>query len=69
MKNDKEQSRMAYFVDILVKRITDERENILLQWQNPTDTSTRHFVIDDLLPVGDVKQIYSAFPRNGEGFF
>jgi Rps23 Pro-64 3,4-dihydroxylase Tpa1-like proline 4-hydroxylase len=69
MEDDNKKNRRAYFVDILVKRITEEKEHILTQWQNPTDTSTRHFVVDELLPVGDVKQIYGAFPRDGKGFF
>jgi Rps23 Pro-64 3,4-dihydroxylase Tpa1-like proline 4-hydroxylase len=61
--------KKEYFVDLIIKRLEDAKEKIVAQWQNPLDTPTRHFVLDKLLPSQEVEKIYSAFPKNGEGFF
>ena len=58
-----------YIVNILIERLKEKRRDIRNQWNNPEGTNTRHFLIDELLPEEDVKMIYDAFPRNGEGFF
>lgn len=58
-----------YFVNLILLRLVECEEDIKFQWNNPINTSTRHFFIDRLLPLDDVNQIYLAFPRNGEGFF
>ena len=62
-------SKTQYFVDLIYKKLNDKESHILDQWHNPVGTKTRHFVIDDLLPIKDAKEIYNAFPRNGDGFF
>ena len=61
--------RRAYFVTSLTDRLREERDAIASQWNTPMGTSTRHFVIDDLLSRQDVEKIYSAFPGSGDGFF
>ncbi|MEM9225550.1 MAG: 2OG-Fe(II) oxygenase [Pseudomonadota bacterium] len=66
---DRSDHRKARFVEHLVARITACQDDIARQWTHPTETSTRHFVLDDLLPQADVEAIYAAFPRNGDGFF
>jgi len=63
------QSKQEYFVNKILQRLDAAREEIIEQWRNPEDTSTRHFYLDELLPQSDVEQIYAAFPRDGEGFF
>ena len=65
----KESSKQEYFVNKVLERLNEEVDDILSQWNNPIETSTRHFVIDNLLPQPDVEEIYAAFPRNGDGFF
>ena len=67
--NSNESKEKEYFVGLIIKRLEEAREKIIDQWENPIDTPTRHFVLDNLLPNQDVEKIYSAFPRNGEGFF
>lgn len=62
-------SKENYFVNTLIEKISSSRESIKKQWQNPRGTKTKYFHLDNLLPNKDVEQIYSAFPRNGEGFF
>ena len=62
-------SKENYFVNTLIEKISSSRESIKKQWQNPQGTKTKYFHLDNLLPNKDVEQIYSAFPRNGEGFF
>lgn len=62
-------TKKYYFIDTIIKRLEETSKEIIDQWENPIDTQTRHFVLDDLLSNSDVKDIYSAFPRNGEGFF
>ena len=56
-------------VQLILDRLTAEQENILAQWQAPVGTSTRHFYVDDFLPIEIAKQAYEAFPRDGSGFF
>jgi len=63
------ESKQEYFVNKILQRLDAASEEIIAQWKNPEDTSTRHFYLDDLLPQSDVEEIYAAFPRNGEGFF
>ena len=66
--NSNESKEKEYFVGLIIKRLEEAREKIIDQWENPIDTPTRHFVLDNLLPNQDVEKIYSAFPRNGEAF-
>lgn len=61
--------KKEYFVCLIIKRLEKASEKIIDQWENPIDTPTRHFVLDNLLPNEDTEKIYSAFPKNGEGFF
>jgi Rps23 Pro-64 3,4-dihydroxylase Tpa1-like proline 4-hydroxylase len=68
MNSDK-LDKKEYFVGLIIKRLDEAKEKIIHQWECPIDTPTRHFVLDNLLPNQDVEKIYSAFPRNGEGFF
>ena len=65
----KKTNKKEYFVNEILRRLNEACEDILSQWNNPVDTSTRHFLLDDLLPLSDVEEIYCAFPRNGDGFF
>ncbi|MDB9972521.1 2OG-Fe(II) oxygenase [Oceanospirillaceae bacterium] len=64
-----ETSNQEYFVAEITRRLENAREEIIQQWKNPVDTSTRHFYLDDVLSKDDVDEIYNAFPRNGDGFF
>jgi Rps23 Pro-64 3,4-dihydroxylase Tpa1-like proline 4-hydroxylase len=57
------------FVSLLERKLNDNRELIQQQWLNPNKTSTRHFVLDELLPNEICRSIYDAFPRDGNGFF
>ena len=36
---------------------------------DPVETPTHHFVVDNLLPAEIADAIYQAFPRDGNGFF
>lgn len=55
--------------DIIVSKLDGLGADIIKQWNNPQGTHTRHFVVDNLLPPELAQEIYSAFPRNAEGFF
>ena len=57
------------FVTLLVNKLNENRDSIQQQWQHPEGTTTRHFVIDNLLPPDLCNSIYQAFPKNGDGFF
>ncbi len=57
------------FVQQILQRLDDAREDLLAQWAAPTGTNTRHFFVDDLLSHEDCRAIYDAFPRSGDGFF
>jgi Rps23 Pro-64 3,4-dihydroxylase Tpa1-like proline 4-hydroxylase len=56
-------------VALLAQKLAFSRTSIEAQWQSPEGTLTRHFVIDDLLPADLCREIYEAFPRDGDGFF
>lgn len=62
-------SKKSYFVSEILRRLDEASHEIHAYWRNPLNTPTRHFYIDNLLPIKDVNDIYAAFPRNGEGFF
>ncbi|MGN6086540.1 2OG-Fe(II) oxygenase [Trinickia sp.] len=55
--------------ELILARLNSAEENIRQQWQNPIGTTTRHFVVDDFLPVDVARDIYSAFPKDGNGFY
>ncbi len=54
---------------LLLEKIQASAESIQTQWNNPTETKTRHFVIDELLDPAICETIYNAFPKDGNGFF
>lgn len=62
-------SRLEDFVGLLSARLEAERSSIVEQWSAPEGTTTRHFVVNDLMPPDIVQNIYAAFPRDGNGFF
>jgi Rps23 Pro-64 3,4-dihydroxylase Tpa1-like proline 4-hydroxylase len=62
-------SRREEFTQLLLARIHDEQLRLKQEWQTPKETPTRHFVMDDVLPGELTGAIYSAFPRDGHGFF
>ena len=62
-------NKQEHFVNAIIHRLDQAKEDIVAQWKNPKDTLTRHFILDNFLPKNDVEEIYAAFPRNGEGFF
>ena len=57
------------FLDIIKTKILNEKENIIEQWENPQGTSTKHFIVDNLIPETKAYEVYNAFPRDGKGFF
>jgi Rps23 Pro-64 3,4-dihydroxylase Tpa1-like proline 4-hydroxylase len=61
--------KQEQIVRLVLDRLDQERDSIVRQWNNPEGTSTRHFVVDNLLPAEVAETIYSAFPRDGNGFF
>jgi len=56
------------FIDLIESKLLSSNHSILSQWQSPEGTSTRHFFVDDLLPVDVCNKIYDAFPKTGNGF-
>jgi len=58
----------AEFTRVILDKLEAERDSIVRQWINPEGTRTRHFVVDDMLPIPMARSIYEAFPRNGDGF-
>jgi Rps23 Pro-64 3,4-dihydroxylase Tpa1-like proline 4-hydroxylase len=54
---------------LILERLDQESEDIVRQWNNPVGTTTRHFVIDELLPQELAQSAYESFPRDAQGFF
>ena len=57
------------FINHLLSRLRASAVDIKHQWNNPFETKTRHFYIDNLMDDDVCEAIYGAFPRNGSGFF
>jgi len=62
-------SNKVCIVNLLKSKLIENKEVIQDQWRHPQGTTTRHFVVDNLLPEEWCKKIYEAFPRDGSGFF
>ena len=54
---------------LILEKIQASAESIQKQWMNPVGTKTHHFIIDELLDPTICENIYSAFPKDGNGFF
>lgn len=55
--------------ELLIEKLTRNKEVLQEQWQSPENTKTHHFILDDLFPIDVCTQIYEAFPKNGDGFY
>lgn len=55
-------------LDFILSSLRDQRADIIAQWAKPCDTSTRHFVVDNLLPSSLALKAYQSFPDHGTGF-
>lgn len=53
-------------VDLILDKLNSNKDELVRQWQNPEGTSTRHFLVDDLLPSELCSDIYNAFPKGGD---
>jgi Rps23 Pro-64 3,4-dihydroxylase Tpa1-like proline 4-hydroxylase len=62
-------SNKDQFVNLLERKLIENGDSVQRQWRNPEHTNTRHFVLDELLPQDMCRDIYNAFPRDGNGFF
>ena len=56
-------------VQSILDRLSSETGNIRAQWLAPVGTQTRHFYVDDLLPIDVANGAYNAFPKDAAGFF
>jgi Rps23 Pro-64 3,4-dihydroxylase Tpa1-like proline 4-hydroxylase len=56
-------------VKLILDRLHEDEASIVSKWNNPVGTTTRHFWVDDLLPLTVASSAYEAFPRDGSGFF
>lgn len=62
-------TRAESLVEHLLGKLGTESQSIRQQWSGPVGTTTRHFVVDDLLPEAVCEEIFLAFPRDASGFF
>lgn len=53
-------------INFVIKSIERDKDQVLNQWKNPGNTTTRHFFIDDLFPREVADEISSSFPRENE---
>lgn len=55
--------------DLVTQRIAGSAANLRRQWFTPTPgTTTRHAVLDNLLPPGIAAQVHADFPQDRSGF-
>jgi Rps23 Pro-64 3,4-dihydroxylase Tpa1-like proline 4-hydroxylase len=62
-------SNKLLYIRQIENKLNESKALIQRQWLNLEGTTTRHFVLDNLLPEGLCSDIYNAFPRDGNGFF
>lgn len=55
--------------DLVIRKLSDEKDVATQQWTTPTGTSTRCFYLDNFLPEELATSIYEAFPKDGRDFF
>lgn len=55
-------------VSLILARLKNSEAEILNQWENPEGTKTKHFFIDNFLPLETAESIYEGFPKNASGF-
>jgi hypothetical protein len=60
---DDSASRVDELARIIAERIDRDVERLAAQWQNPSGTPTRHFIVDDLLPETWARDVSAAFPQ------
>lgn len=53
---------------LIVQRLAEAEGELRVQWEGPTGTRTRHFVLDGLLPDEVARDVAAAFPVDGAGF-
>jgi Rps23 Pro-64 3,4-dihydroxylase Tpa1-like proline 4-hydroxylase len=58
-----------YITELILSKISSSRSSIKSQWENPEETNTRHFVIDELLEPTICTRIYDSFPKDGHRFY
>lgn len=58
----------AELVDLIYKKIHNNVADIKLQWMYPKGTNTKHFFVDNLLPMEMCQEIYNSFPKDANGF-
>ena len=55
--------------ELILDQLARHEADIRRQWNNPAGTTTRHFSLDDVLPVPLASGIHAAFPADAKGFF
>ena len=60
---DRSPARVDVLARLIAGRIDSDADRLAAQWQNPTDTPTRHFIVDDLLPENWARDVSAAFPQ------
>ena len=51
------------------KKLIAEKSQLISDWLNPTNTNTKHFIVDNLIPEEWCNEIFKVFPKNSSGFF
>lgn len=51
------------------KKLIAEKNQLISDWSNPTNTNTKHFIVDNLIPEEWCNEIFKVFPKNSSGFF
>ena len=55
-------------VAAIILKLEAAKASIVDQWHNPQGTNTKHFIVENLLPVEVCQCIYDAFPKDAMGF-
>ena len=57
-------ARVDDLARIIAERIDGDAKRLAAEWDNPSGTSTRHFIVDDLLPESMARDVNAAFPQD-----
>ena len=59
-------NKKLLFSEKIIKNIELNKEEYVNQWNNPTGTNTKHFIVDNLLDEQECSKIYDSFDLNNK---
>ncbi|MBT7610757.1 MAG: 2OG-Fe(II) oxygenase [Bacteriovoracaceae bacterium] len=62
-------SRADELKSYIIESLKQGETELKKQWDSPKGTKTKYFFLDQIMPLEVIEELYSAFPKDGNGFF